>query len=97
VGGEGDVSIEAETEGFVGRLFDAGIGAFEYLTIYIGDRLGLYRAVEQAGSVTSDELAAAAGIAERYAREWLEQQSTANILSVDDAATDAAERRYSLP
>jgi 2-polyprenyl-3-methyl-5-hydroxy-6-metoxy-1,4-benzoquinol methylase len=85
------------TEEFVGRLFEAGIGAFEYLTIYIGDRLGLYRAVEQAGSVTSGELAAAAGIAERYGREWLEQQAVAGILEVDDPAAESSARRYSLP
>ena len=90
-------STEDQTEAFVGRLFEAGIGAFEYLTIYIGDRLGLYRAVEEAGNVTSGELAAAAGIAERYAREWLEQQAAADILAVDDAAARAADRKYSLP
>jgi 2-polyprenyl-3-methyl-5-hydroxy-6-metoxy-1,4-benzoquinol methylase len=47
--------------------------------------------------VTTAELAAAAGIHERYAREWLEQQAVAGVLDLDDAAKPAGERRYSLP
>jgi SAM-dependent methyltransferase len=41
------------------------------------------------------ELAAAAGINRRYAREWLEQQAVAGILEVDSAA-DPEARRYAL-
>ena len=33
--------------------------------------------------MTSQELASRAGIAERYAREWLEQQTTAGIIASD--------------
>jgi 2-polyprenyl-3-methyl-5-hydroxy-6-metoxy-1,4-benzoquinol methylase len=52
------------------------------LSIRIGQRLGLYDALAS-GSVTSEELASRAGIAERYAREWLEQQTTAGIITAD--------------
>ncbi len=65
--------------------------------VYLGDRLGLYRALAEAGPLTSSGLAAAAGIHERYAREWLEQQAATGILEVDDAGADALERRFSLP
>ena len=49
------------------------------------------------GPLTPAALAAAAGIAERYAREWLEQQAVAGLIAVDDAAQPAAERRYRMP
>ena len=38
-----------------------------------------------AGPATSGELAQRTGTAERYAREWLEHQAVAGILSVEDA------------
>jgi SAM-dependent methyltransferase len=94
---EGDDATAAQAEGFVGRLFEAGLGGFDLLTVYVGDRLGLYHALERAGSVTPAELAAAAGIHERYAREWLEQQAVTGVLEVDDQAKAESERRYTLP
>ena len=39
--------------------------------VVIGDRSGLYRALAEAGPLTSAELAAYTGTAERYVREWL--------------------------
>lgn len=47
--------------------------------------------------MTSTGLASQAGIDERYAREWLEQQAVTGILEVDDPAKPERERRYSLP
>jgi 2-polyprenyl-3-methyl-5-hydroxy-6-metoxy-1,4-benzoquinol methylase len=79
------------------RLFEATVGAFDLEVIYIGDRLGLYRALANDGPATSAELADRAGIAERYAREWLEHQAVGGILDVDDAGRPADARRYSLP
>ena len=73
------------------------LGAFDVLTVGIGDRLGLYDTLHQHGPVTFSELAQLAGIHPRYAREWLEQQTVASILAVDDAARPADERRYSVP
>ena len=88
---------EAQRDALAERLFGAALGAYELMTVHLGDRLGYYRALAEAGAVTSAELAAATGTDERYAREWLEQQAVAGILEVDDAAADAAERRYGLP
>ena len=65
--------------------------------VYLGDRLGLYRALAEAGPLTSSGLAEAAGIHERYAREWLEQQAATGILDVDDVEAEAEERRFSIP
>jgi 2-polyprenyl-3-methyl-5-hydroxy-6-metoxy-1,4-benzoquinol methylase len=90
-------TVEERRDALVERLFEATLGTFDLLTIYVGDRLGLYRALAEQGACTSGQLAKGAGIAERYAREWLEQQAMSGILEVDDPDADAAERRYSLP
>ena len=85
---------QADRDALVGRLFTSTIGALELFHVYLGDRLGLYRALRTAGPLTAAGLAATAGINERYAREWLEQEAVAGILVVE---TGEGERRYSLP
>jgi len=84
-------------DALVGRLFEATLGAFDLLTIHLGAELGLYRALSQRDAMTAPELAAAAGIAPRYAREWLEQQAVAALLDVDDPGAEPDTRRYALP
>jgi 2-polyprenyl-3-methyl-5-hydroxy-6-metoxy-1,4-benzoquinol methylase len=91
------IDAERQRDELVERLFSAGLGMGELLTVYLGDTLGLYRALERADSMTASELAKEAGIFERYAREWLEQQAAAGILSVYDVSAEADERRYLLP
>lgn len=88
---------EARRDAFAGRLFTDTIAAMETLSVYLGDRLELYRHLHEGGPATPAELASRAGIHERYAREWLEQQAVAGILDVDTPATDGAVRRYALP
>jgi 2-polyprenyl-3-methyl-5-hydroxy-6-metoxy-1,4-benzoquinol methylase len=78
------------------RLVEAATGALELFGVFLGDRLGLYEAL-RSGPATAGELATRAGIAPRYAREWLEQQAVAGVLTVDDVAAAAQARRYSLP
>ena len=73
----------AQADALSGRVFESLIGSGELLSIYVGDRLGLYGALAE-GPATAPELAGRAGIAERYAREWLEQQAVAGFLEVDD-------------
>ena len=89
--------VEEQREALVERLFRASLGMGEVLTVYLGDTLGLYRALERAGPLTAAQLADRAAIAERYAREWLEQQAAAGILEVDDVTTEPGGRRYTLP
>jgi SAM-dependent methyltransferase len=84
-------------DALAGRLFQATLGTMDLLTVYLGDRLGLYRALAAGGPATVPELAARAGTAARYTREWLEQQATGGILDVDDPALPADRRRYTLP
>ena len=45
------------------RLFGNAIGALELYTIYLGERLGLYRALAEGGAATSSQLAARTGTA----------------------------------
>jgi 2-polyprenyl-3-methyl-5-hydroxy-6-metoxy-1,4-benzoquinol methylase len=79
------------------RLLASTIGALELFGVYLGDRLGLYRALRDGGPTTPAGLAGASGIHPRYAREWLEQQAVAGVLVVDDPAAPAGDRRYALP
>ncbi len=82
-----------QSDAFAERLFSAGLGMVDTLSVYIGDRLGLYRALAEAGA-TSAELAVRTGTHERYAREWLEQQAVTGIL---ESAGEGANRTYFLP
>ncbi len=88
---------ETERDELVERLFMASLGMGEVLTVYLGDKLGLYRALDRTGGLTATGLAAETGIFERYAREWLEQQAAAGILVIDDVSADHHERRFSIP
>jgi hypothetical protein len=88
-------ATEEKRDELVERLFAAGLGMAEVLTVYLGDTLGLYRALRDRGAMTAPELAEEAGILPRYAREWLEQQAAAGIMTVASAGPD--ERRYELP
>lgn len=90
-------AVTEEAETLVGRLFEGALGTVDILTVYIGDRLGLYTALRENGDMTAAELATRCSIDERYAREWLEQQAVTGILTVDDAAAPEDARRYSLP
>ena len=89
-------TAEARRDELAGRLMGAALGALDLQAMYLGDRLGLYRALADGGPATPAELAARAGIHPRYAREWLEHQAVGAILDVDDAA-DPDARRYVLP
>jgi 2-polyprenyl-3-methyl-5-hydroxy-6-metoxy-1,4-benzoquinol methylase len=89
-------TAEERRDALVGRLFEATLGAFDLLGVYLGDRLGLYRTLSERGPCTSSELAEAAGIHERYAREWLEQQAMGEILGVENPQAEAGDRRYHL-
>jgi 2-polyprenyl-3-methyl-5-hydroxy-6-metoxy-1,4-benzoquinol methylase len=83
-------------DALVERLFANAVAAFDLFSVYIGDRLDLYRTLAERGPMTAAELAAAAGVHERYAREWLEQQAASELLDVvGDGAAD--ERRFRLP
>jgi 2-polyprenyl-3-methyl-5-hydroxy-6-metoxy-1,4-benzoquinol methylase len=80
-------------DALVGRLFMNAVGAFDLFSVYLGERLGLYEALRERGALTSSELAETAGVQERYAREWLEQQAASELLDVEENG----DRRFTLP
>src|SRR5258707_7936353 len=59
---------------------------------YIGDRLGIFGALAQAGNVTSTQLAGKTGLSERYLREWLGAMTAAGYVNYDAVA-----KTYSMP
>lgn len=70
-------------DALVERLFEAVLGFNDLHAVYLGDRLGLYRALAD-GAATPDEVAATTGTDERYVREWLEHQAVTGILEVEN-------------
>ncbi len=68
--------LEEISDKTIGYLSGAAISAL----VYLGDRLGLYRALHQAGPVSSAELAARSGLHERWVREWLHGQASAGLV-----------------
>ena len=90
-------TVVTTNEALTTRLIESTIHALELFGIHLGKELGLYAALQSRGPLTAPELASAAGIALRYAREWLEQQAVAGLLDVSGASGAADERRYSLP
>src|SRR5262245_19139453 len=95
-----DSPIDPSPEGaeaFAEQVFAAVLAAQRIQAIDLGDRLGWYRALADAGPLTAGELAARTASHPRYAREWLEHQAVCGYLTVDDAGAAPDERRFSLP
>ena len=90
-------AVQTTEEALATRLLQSTIHALELYGIYLGKELGLYEALKSGHRITPSELARAAGIAPRYAREWLEQQAVAGLLRVESANAPAEARRYWLP
>ena len=64
-------------------------GAVTAAMIHLGDRLGLFRALADAGEpVTSAELAERTGLAERWVREWAYNQAAAGLIVADTTGAD---------
>jgi SAM-dependent methyltransferase len=83
---------QAKVEAFVERVvLDVGT-AMRGGLLYIGDRLGIFKALADGTAVTPGELADRTGLNERYLREWLGSLSTAEYIE-----HDAATGTYRLP
>ncbi|MDA1315750.1 MAG: methyltransferase domain-containing protein [Acidobacteria bacterium] len=78
------------------RLLQSAVSTFSLFAVHIGSQLGFYRALA-AEPLTATTLVARTNTHERYVREWLEQQTVAGILKVEDLDSPADERRFTLP
>src|SRR4051812_24689552 len=83
---------ESKVGDFVGKVVGELGATLNAGLVVIGDRLGLYKAMDGAGGLTPGELAERTGTSERYVREWLNAQAAGGYVDYD-----ADERRYSLP
>lgn len=88
-------TMEIDRQALVDRLFEATVATLELYGVYLGERLGLYRVLAGEADANAAELADKAGVHPRYAREWLEQQAVAGILTATGEGDE--ERRFTLP
>jgi 2-polyprenyl-3-methyl-5-hydroxy-6-metoxy-1,4-benzoquinol methylase len=77
---------------FVYRVVGDVGAAMSGTLVLIGEKLGLYKAMAEAGPVTSAELAKLTGTAERYVREWLGNQTSGGYVAYDPVTA-----KFSLP
>ncbi|WP_062526137.1 class I SAM-dependent methyltransferase [Demequina rhizosphaerae] len=84
----------APADEWADHVVGSAMAAMETLAIHLGDRLGWYRALADSGPHTAASLAAATGTNVRYAREWLEHQAAAGMVT---AAEADGERTFALP
>jgi methylase of polypeptide subunit release factors len=71
------------------RVLETVLGGLECLSIALGDRLGLYRALAAAPGTAAD-VATRLHLSERWTREWLEQHAVIGYLVEDDGAFSLA-------
>jgi SAM-dependent methyltransferase len=70
---------------FLGKVVGDIGAALSSSLAYLGQKLGLYKALAEAGSATPTELAARTSTNERYVREWLINQAAGGYVDYDPA------------
>jgi SAM-dependent methyltransferase len=74
---------EEKLHAFIGKMLADFGGAMSVPLVRIGDQLGLYKALHEAGPVTPAEFADRTGHAECYLREWLSAQAASEYLDFE--------------
>lgn len=82
---------EDKMNAFLGKVVGDFGASLSSSLAYIGQKLGLYKALASSGPSTPEELAANTSTTERYVREWLVNQAASGYVDYD-----AASGRYSL-
>jgi 2-polyprenyl-3-methyl-5-hydroxy-6-metoxy-1,4-benzoquinol methylase len=77
---------EAQAQAFGERMLDTLNKAAAALMMSIGHRTGLFDTLADLPAATSEQIAKAAGLDERYVREWLGAMVTARIVDYDPAS-----------
>ncbi len=81
---------EGKLNDFVMKMVGEMSGAVTCAGVVLGDRLGLYRAMNGAGPMTAADLAGKTGTNPRLVQEWLNAQAAAGYLAYDSG-------KYELP
>lgn len=76
---------QARAEEFAGSVIGTLNSAFNGLMISVGQRTGLFDTLATMGPSTSEQIATAAGLSERYVREWLGGMTVSRIVEHDAA------------
>ncbi len=89
--------VAEQRDALIERLLGSTLATWDLAAVFLGTQLGLYESLAADGPATAGQLAARTLTAERYVREWLEQQAVSGLLSVDNPEASSAGRRYRLP
>ena len=83
----------AEVGAFAFTVANQMAGAVTAAMVHLGDRLGLFRALADAGEpLTTGELADRVGLVERWVREWAYNQAAAGLIVADTVARPSGSR-----
>src|SRR2546423_7263820 len=77
---------EAKLEEFMGKMVGNMTGGALCFAVWLGDELGLYRAMAGAGALSADDVAKQAGCNARLVREWLDSQAAGGLIDYDPGA-----------
>lgn len=83
---------ETKLNEFIGKVVNDMGGGIGALLAFVGDRLGLYKAMAGAGPLTAEALAQKTGTNPRMIKEWLANQAAGGYVLYDSKA-----ETYSLP
>ena len=79
---------EAKLGEFMGQMVRYMTGGALCFSVWLGDELGLYRALDGEGPLTPEEVAATSGCHPRLVREWLDGQSAGDLVRVRRSGRD---------
>jgi SAM-dependent methyltransferase len=86
--------VDALLQEFLGKVMSDLGSAYSAVLVYVGNKLGLYKAMAEADgqAITSEQLASKTGTIERCVREWLANQAAGGYIKYDPFT-----QKYSLP
>ncbi|MCB0355277.1 MAG: hypothetical protein KDD64_17215, partial [Bdellovibrionales bacterium] len=74
---------ETKLHELVGRFLQDLGGAFSVPLVQIGEKLGLYKAIQESGPCSAESLASSTNLSARYLQEWLAAQAASGYISYD--------------
>ena len=89
---------ESKLQEFIGKVVNEWGAATSALTIFIGDRLGLFKAMAGAGELTAEELAKKTRTNPRIIKEWLSGQAAGGLVTYNpDNSTYTLPDEHAVP